>query len=630
MNTKIIKFDLNKYKLYENIKAKQKDTKSRFLLFQLLDGSIPFDLTNRSVRAYMIKPDGNEIFNDLIINNYSLGYCTLELTNQVLAVPGKVKIELMITEEDKKLTSSVFELEVIKSINSENSIVSTNEFTALLNGLASLSEYDNYKNEIKNARGGEVKLKDRLDKFGEQLDTKTSEKSGLSGWLRSFEFDRNKKICFIGDSTTDGPAGAAQYLYECFNKYHLNSGDNLEGVTIVDKGSSGNTCYNFINNKPAEKGIDACISEQADLYVFCYSINDVRLGNTTKEQLKEYITIAVERLLKETNGYILLRIPNSLLADDPTNANYIQPLSNSQLYTDIMWESYMELKHKWERVDVIDMQTLIFGRTVKNKADNPYMGDSLHPNKEGFYRIARCIADYIGITPKLRTDLLEIAKKTNPTSPYLVYPKVLEGVEYELICEGYFVAMGSNYLDFALNPIQAYKIQKGDIIKIGDKLAYDISTSFTASAIGSNTRLSGGITFTGYENNNKGMVRIYRKKHTVVDTHAIVSSLTNNTPLKYFTLPAMRINSIDCRLAKPIASALTFKLKQIYQNSIKEIAVISFTTNNMTANISFDSTNCPNGYYDTNYGYDRGALFYVESGENSYSGEVLMNIKLSS
>lgn len=178
MNTKIIKFDLNKYKLYENIKAKQKDTKSRFLLFQLLDGSIPFDLTNRSVRAYMIKPDGNEIFNDLIINNYSLGYCTLELTNQVLAVPGKVKIELMITEEDKKLTSSVFELEVIKSINSENSIVSTNEFTALLNGLASLSEYDNYKNEIKNARGGEVKLKDRLDKFGEQLDKSTQQLKG--------------------------------------------------------------------------------------------------------------------------------------------------------------------------------------------------------------------------------------------------------------------------------------------------------------------------------------------------------------------------------------------------------------------------------------------------------------------
>ena len=39
----------------------------------------------------MIKPDGKEIFNDLIVNNYNLGYCTLELTNQVLAVPGTLK-----------------------------------------------------------------------------------------------------------------------------------------------------------------------------------------------------------------------------------------------------------------------------------------------------------------------------------------------------------------------------------------------------------------------------------------------------------------------------------------------------------------------------------------------------------
>lgn len=169
MNTKIIKLDLNR-RLYDKIIAKQGDTKSRFLLFQLLDGSIAFNLTNRSVRAYMLKPDGKEIFNDLIINNYSLGYCTLELTNQVLAVPGTVKIELMVTEEDRKLTSSVFELEVIKSINSEKSIVSTNEFTALLNGLSSLSEYDNYKNEIAAARDGEVNLLTKVKKIDEQLE----------------------------------------------------------------------------------------------------------------------------------------------------------------------------------------------------------------------------------------------------------------------------------------------------------------------------------------------------------------------------------------------------------------------------------------------------------------------------
>lgn len=153
MNTKIIKLDLNKDKLYEKIKAKQGDTKSRFLLFQLFDGASPFSLVNRSVRAYMIKPDGQEVFNDLVINDRNEGYCTLELTNQVLAKVGIVKIELMIIEGDKKLTSSVFELEVDKSINSEDSIVSTNEFSALLNGLASLSEYDNYKTQVQTNTG---------------------------------------------------------------------------------------------------------------------------------------------------------------------------------------------------------------------------------------------------------------------------------------------------------------------------------------------------------------------------------------------------------------------------------------------------------------------------------------------
>ena len=172
MLIKPIKFDLSKFRLYEKLKAKQGDTESRFLLFQLLDGSLPFDLENRSVRAYMIKPDGNEVFNDLIINDRVKGYCTLELTNQVLAAPGIVKLELMVTEGTKKLTSSVFELEVDKSINSEKSIVSTNEFGALLKGLASLNEYDNYKNEIAEARGGQTNLKKRLDGFDAHLDNK--------------------------------------------------------------------------------------------------------------------------------------------------------------------------------------------------------------------------------------------------------------------------------------------------------------------------------------------------------------------------------------------------------------------------------------------------------------------------
>ena len=188
MITKVIKLDINK-NLYEKIKAKQGDTKSRFLLFQLLDGSMPFNLENRSVRAYMLKPDSTEVFNDLIINNRNTGHCTLELTNQVLAVAGIVKIELMIIENDKKITSSIFELQVDKSINSENSIVSTNEFNALLNGLASLSEYDNYKEKAKKV----PELEENIQELGSQLEQKASkdEVNQLKNQVNDFQTEQD-------------------------------------------------------------------------------------------------------------------------------------------------------------------------------------------------------------------------------------------------------------------------------------------------------------------------------------------------------------------------------------------------------------------------------------------------------
>ena len=81
MITKVINVNLHQ-PIYEKITAKQGDIASRYLLFHLLDGDKPFDLTGKSVRVYARKPDKTEIFNDLIINDKTKGYCTLELTSQ--------------------------------------------------------------------------------------------------------------------------------------------------------------------------------------------------------------------------------------------------------------------------------------------------------------------------------------------------------------------------------------------------------------------------------------------------------------------------------------------------------------------------------------------------------------------
>lgn len=168
MNTKIIKLDINR-RLYDKIVAKQDDTGSRFLLFQLLDGAVPFNLTDRSVRVYGVKPDGAVIFNDLTVTHSTTGFCLLELTNQMLAIAGTVKLELMITEGDKKLTSIPFEMEVIKKINSNAAVESSNEFRALLNAL---KEIDEWNKEFADKSGKLEELyTPRLNELGSQLET---------------------------------------------------------------------------------------------------------------------------------------------------------------------------------------------------------------------------------------------------------------------------------------------------------------------------------------------------------------------------------------------------------------------------------------------------------------------------
>ena len=168
MITKVINVNLHQ-PIYERLTAKQGDIASRYLLFHLLDGDKPFDLTNRTVRVYAIKPDKTEIFNDLTINDASKGYCTLELTSQCLASAGVVKMELYISESGKVLTSIPFELEVIPCINNDNSVNSTNEFSALEVALGSLQDYYNLRSEIAQARKGHETVGERLDTIENEM-----------------------------------------------------------------------------------------------------------------------------------------------------------------------------------------------------------------------------------------------------------------------------------------------------------------------------------------------------------------------------------------------------------------------------------------------------------------------------
>lgn len=242
MNTKIIKLDINN-KMYETITAKQGDTESRFLLFHLFDASLPFDLTEKSVRVYGIKPDGTKIFNDLVINDVKKGYCTLKLTNQMLAIAGLVKLELVIYSGNKKLSSIPFMLNVISSLNSDDAVVSTNEFTSLMNGLAALSEYDIYKSNAKQV----PVIKEEVSNLSSQLDNKAQQVDLEVEKKRIDSFTKLKEGSTTGDAELiDARIGADGKTYSNVGNGIRNQFKNINTVcplfvnksNLFDKDSS--------------------------------------------------------------------------------------------------------------------------------------------------------------------------------------------------------------------------------------------------------------------------------------------------------------------------------------------------------------------------------------------------------
>ena len=138
--TKTINLDVNK-PFYEVLHAKQNDN-ARYLLFNLLNNGVPFVLTDKTVRAYAIKPDNTEIYNDLTIINAINGQAELQLTSQMLAVPGMISVELVIFEGTDILSTVKFVIEVTGNLRNDAAIESTNEFSALLNALASIDNLE--------------------------------------------------------------------------------------------------------------------------------------------------------------------------------------------------------------------------------------------------------------------------------------------------------------------------------------------------------------------------------------------------------------------------------------------------------------------------------------------------------
>ena len=159
---KTLKIDIDK-KNFEVIPSVQYDSNTRFLHIQLLNNSVPCDITGCSVILSGVKEDGTSIFNSCDVINPEIAFIQAEITEQMNVIPGLIDCEIKIYDGEGVLTSKKFTIKVTASQTSR-SVVSSNEFKALTDALNKVQAIDS------KAEKAEV------EKLTSQLDTKANKK----------------------------------------------------------------------------------------------------------------------------------------------------------------------------------------------------------------------------------------------------------------------------------------------------------------------------------------------------------------------------------------------------------------------------------------------------------------------
>lgn len=159
---KTLKIDIDK-KNFEVIPSVQYDSNTRFLHIQLLNDSVPFDITGCSVILSGVKEDGNPIFNSCDIINSEIGFIQAEVTEQMNAIPGYIDCEIKIYNGEGVLTSKKFTIKVTASQTSRE-VESSGEFKALTEAVNKVNNIDNKMN-----RGEKIKVS-QLDKNTGKID----------------------------------------------------------------------------------------------------------------------------------------------------------------------------------------------------------------------------------------------------------------------------------------------------------------------------------------------------------------------------------------------------------------------------------------------------------------------------
>ena len=135
------------------VNAQQGDSGRGLSITLWADGNL-LNPTTEVITLYAQKPDGTVSYLPCTVSD---GNILCVFTNQMLAIPGDVRIQLQITLTDTAITSTVCIVNVLESIIDQGAIESTNEFTALEQSLMEVEELK--KNGLKGDPGESATIK---------------------------------------------------------------------------------------------------------------------------------------------------------------------------------------------------------------------------------------------------------------------------------------------------------------------------------------------------------------------------------------------------------------------------------------------------------------------------------------
>lgn len=137
------------YNLYPLKKMNaQQDNAGRGALVTLTAAGMVIAPTGETVTLWAKKPDGTVSYLPCTVVD---GKIKADFTNQMLAVPGTVQVELQLVDDENNITTPIFTVEVYPSNIDSSAVESKNEFTALVKALQEVEELK--KNGLKGDPG---------------------------------------------------------------------------------------------------------------------------------------------------------------------------------------------------------------------------------------------------------------------------------------------------------------------------------------------------------------------------------------------------------------------------------------------------------------------------------------------